>query len=115
MQYLVACYFNPLSPSLSLSLSLQSLGGDDGLELTGASADDTEAELIKKILETEVGGAGGLLATFEPLVVGVVTNPSKYNCPMLQTSACLALAKYMLIRSVCMYGSVRCCVRYRMS
>ena len=30
--------------------------------------------------------------------MGVVSNPSKYNCPALQTSACLALAKYMLIR-----------------
>ena len=76
------------------------LGGDDGLELTGASADDTDAELIKKILETEVGGAGGLLVTFEPLIVGVVTNPSKYSCPVLQTSACLTLAKYMMIRFV---------------
>ena len=79
---------------------LQSLGGDDGLELTGATADDSEAELIKKILEIEVGGAGGLLATFEPLIVGVVSNPSKYSCPTLQTSACLALAKYMMIRYV---------------
>ena len=82
------------------SISVQSVGGDDGLELTGASAEDTEAELIKKILETEVGGAGGLLSTFEPLIVGVVTNPSKYSCPILQTSASLALAKYMLIRYI---------------
>lgn len=79
---------------------IQSLGGDDGLELTGASADDTDAELIRKVLETEVGGAGGLLVTFEPLIVGVVSNPSKYDCSSLQTSACLALAKYMLIRYI---------------
>ena len=77
---------------------VQSIGGDDSLELTGASADDTDAELIKKVLETEVGGASGLLASFEPLIVGVVSNPSKYSSPSLQTAACLALAKYMLIR-----------------
>ena len=78
--------------------SPQSVGGDEGLELTGATADESDAELIKKVLEIEVGGAGGLLATFEPLIVGVVSNPSKYVCPVLQTAACLALAKYMLIR-----------------
>ena len=82
------------------SLVFQSLGCDDGLELTGASADDTDAELIRRVLETEVGGAGGLLVIFEPLIVGVVSNPSKYDCPALQTSACLALAKYMLIRCI---------------
>ena len=84
-------------PSYELFL-FQSLGGDDGIELTGASADDSDAELIRKVLETEVGGTGGLLASFEPFMVGVVSNPSKYSCPVLQTSACLALAKYMMIR-----------------
>lgn len=79
-------------------LLFQSVGVDDGLELTGASADDSDAELIRRVLETEVGGPSGLLATFEPLIVGVVSNPSKYDCPTLQTSACLALSKYMMIR-----------------
>ena len=66
--------------------------------LTGAAADDIEAELMRKVCETEVGGAAGILACFEPLIVAVVTNPSNYPCPALQASAALALAKFMLIR-----------------
>ena len=66
--------------------------------LTGAAADDIEAELMRKVCETEVGGAAGMLACFEPLIVAVVTNPSNYPCPALQASAALALAKFMLIR-----------------
>ena len=85
-------------PLISISPPLQSLGGDDGLELTGATADESDVELIKKVLEVEVGGASGLLATFEPLIVDVVSNPSKYSCPALQTAACLSLAKFMLMR-----------------
>ena len=34
----------------------------------------------------------------EPIIVAVVTNPSKFPCPTLQASASLALAKFMLIR-----------------
>ena len=69
--------------------------------LTGASAEDADADLVRRVCELEVGGAGGLLAVFEPLIVAVVTNPSKYGCRVLQTSAVLTLAKYMLIRCVC--------------
>ncbi len=66
----------------------------------GAAADDAEAELMRRVCEMEVGGTG-MLAVFEPLIVTVVTNPSKYPCPSLQASASLALAKFMLIRCVC--------------
>ena len=65
--------------------------------LTGATAEDTEADLMRRVCEVEVGSTG-LLSLFEPLIVAVVSNPSKYGCPVLQTSAVLALAKYMLIR-----------------
>lgn len=65
--------------------------------LSGAVADDAEAELMRRVCEVEVGGEG-LLAMYEPLLVAVVTNPSKYPHPALQTSAALALAKFMLIR-----------------
>ncbi len=68
--------------------------------LGGAAADDAEAELMRRVCEMEVGGTG-MLAVFEPLIVTVVTNPSKYPCPSLQASASLALAKFMLIRCVC--------------
>ena len=77
-------------------------GGSPSLEeemgLTGASADDTDADLMRRVCE-EVGSSG-LLSLFEPMIVSVVSNPSKFPCPMLQSSATLSLAKYMLIRYI---------------
>ena len=70
---------------------------EDELGLAGAAADDVEADLVRKVCEYEVGGAG-LLSWFEPIIVAVVTNPSKFPCPTLQASASLTLAKFMLIR-----------------
>ena len=70
----------------------------DDMGLTGASAEDLEAELMKHVLENEVVGSSGLLAVFEKMTVLVVSNPSKYSCPGLQATACLTLAKYMLAR-----------------
>ena len=60
--------------------------------------DDQEVELIHGVMETEVGGAGGMLAVFEPMMVCIVSNPSKFSCEQLQTASALSLAKYMLIR-----------------
>ena len=77
--------------------------------LLGAAADDVEAELMRKVCETEVGGVAGMLTCFEPLIVTVVTNPSKYPCPALQASAALTLAKFMLIRCVCVCVCVCVC------
>ena len=65
--------------------------------LMGASGEDVEGELIRRVCEVDVGSTG-LLSLFEPLIVAVVTNPSKFNCPVLQTSAVLALSKFMMIR-----------------
>ena len=70
---------------------------EDEMGLAGAAAEDIEADLVRKVCEFEVGGVG-LLSWFEPIIVAVVTNPSKYPCPTLQASASLALAKFMLIR-----------------
>ena len=70
---------------------------EDEMGLAGAAADDVEADVVRKVCEYEVGGVG-LLSWFEPIIVAVVTNPSKYPCPTLQASASLALAKFMLIR-----------------
>ena len=71
--------------------------------LTGASAEDVEGELIRRVCETDVA-SDSLLTLFEPLIVSVVANPSQYNCPLLQTSAVLALSKYMMIRSASSSG-----------
>ena len=65
--------------------------------LTGATADDMDADLIRRVCEIDVA-AKGLLATFEHVIVEVVSSPSKFLCPLLQTSAILALSKYMMIR-----------------
>ena len=68
------------------------------LTLAGASGEDPVTELVRKVLEKELGGEDRLLATYEPLIVEILSNPTKYPCPELSNSAALALAKYMLVR-----------------
>ena len=65
--------------------------------LTGATADDADSDLIRRVCEVEVASTG-LLSHFEPIIVDIVSNPSKFQCPLLQTSAVLSLSKYMMIR-----------------
>lgn len=60
--------------------------------------DELEADFVRRVMETEVGGSGGMLSAFEPLLVCIVSNPSKYSCGKLQTAAVLSLSKFMLIR-----------------
>lgn len=69
-------------------------------ELGLAGSEEQEIELVHKVLEREVGGPGGMLAVFEPLLISVVSNPNKYSCVRLQTTAALALSKFMLVRWV---------------
>lgn len=65
--------------------------------LTGAVDDDVEAEVFRKVCDSEVCGCG-LLGSLLPLVVTVVTKPGMFTSLQLQTSATLALSKYMLVR-----------------
>lgn len=74
------------------------LQGELEEELGIGGGDEQEVDFVRKVMETEVGGAGGMLATFEPLLVCIISNPSKYSCESLQTAAALSLAKFMLIR-----------------
>uniref|UniRef100_A0A672G251 Condensin complex subunit 1 n=1 Tax=Salarias fasciatus TaxID=181472 RepID=A0A672G251_SALFA len=67
---------------------------EEELGLIGASAEDTEAELIRKICETELLN---LLSAFLPLLVRVCSSPGRYSHPQLTTAACLALSQYMMI------------------
>uniref|UniRef100_A0A8C9YEG9 Condensin complex subunit 1 n=1 Tax=Sander lucioperca TaxID=283035 RepID=A0A8C9YEG9_SANLU len=69
---------------------------EEELGLIGASAEDTEAELIRKICETELL-AENLLSVFLPLLVRVCSSPGRYSHPQLTTAACLALSQYMMI------------------
>lgn len=75
---------------------------EEELGLIGASAEDTEAELIRKICETELLADENLLCAFLPLLVKVCSSPGRYSHPQLTTAACLALSQYMMISpSVC--------------
>ncbi|XP_028984750.1 condensin complex subunit 1 isoform X2 [Betta splendens] len=75
---------------------------EEELGLIGASAEDTEAELIRKICETELLADENLLCAFLPLLVKVCSSPGHYSHPQLTTAACLALSQYMMISpSVC--------------
>lgn len=75
---------------------------EEELGLIGATAEDTEAELIRKICETELLAEENLLRAFLPLLVKVCSSPGRYSHPQLTTAACLALSQYMMISpSVC--------------
>ncbi|XP_077201947.1 condensin complex subunit 1 isoform X2 [Paroedura picta] len=67
------------------------------LGLTGASAEDTEAELIRGICETELLDGKQLLSAFVPLVLKVCNNPGHYNDPALSAASALALGKFCMI------------------
>uniref|UniRef100_A0A6P8PGL9 Condensin complex subunit 1 n=1 Tax=Geotrypetes seraphini TaxID=260995 RepID=A0A6P8PGL9_GEOSA len=70
---------------------------DEELGLVGASADDTEAELIRKICETELLDGQQCFSAFVPLILKVCSNPGRFSDPTLLTTAALALAKFMMI------------------
>lgn len=71
---------------------------EEELMLTGATADDPEVELIKRLCETELLEETNMFGKFVPIILDVCHNPSHYSCPTLQTAATLSLAKLMLIR-----------------
>ncbi|XP_013415078.1 condensin complex subunit 1-like isoform X2 [Lingula anatina] len=72
---------------------------EEELGLTGATADDAEAEYIRKICETDIVTGRNLLAILRPLLVAVCNNQVKYPDPELRTAATLALAKFMMVSS----------------
>ncbi|CAL8290173.1 unnamed protein product [Merluccius merluccius] len=75
---------------------------EEELGLIGATAEDTEAELIRKICETELLAEENILSSFLPLLVKVCSSPGRYSHPQLTTAACLALSQFMMISpSVC--------------
>ncbi|CAB4020158.1 condensin complex subunit 1-like isoform X1 [Paramuricea clavata] len=71
---------------------------EDEMGLTGATAEDAEAEYIKKICDHEiVTGGNNLLSLLGSLIVAVCNNPAKYSDLQVQTAASLALSKFMLV------------------
>ncbi|KAM9565485.1 condensin complex subunit 1 isoform 2-T2 [Guaruba guarouba] len=81
----------------------QSTGNETTMEeelgLTGATADDTEAELIRSVCETELLDGKHLLSAFVPLVLKICNNPGLYSDPGLSAAAALALGKVCMISS----------------
>ncbi|XP_040834711.1 condensin complex subunit 1 [Ochotona curzoniae] len=70
---------------------------EEELGLVGATADDTEAELIRGICEMELLDGKQVLAAFVPLLLKVCNNPGLYSNPDLIAAASLALGKFCMI------------------
>uniref|UniRef100_A0A8C8B2Z5 Condensin complex subunit 1 n=1 Tax=Otus sunia TaxID=257818 RepID=A0A8C8B2Z5_9STRI len=72
---------------------------EEELGLVGASADDTEAELIRSICETELLDGKHLFSAFVPLVLKICNSPGLYNDSVLSAAAALTLGKFCMISS----------------
>ncbi|KAK1341461.1 hypothetical protein QTO34_017868 [Cnephaeus nilssonii] len=70
---------------------------EEEMGLVGATADDTEAELIRNICEMELLGGEQMLAAFVPLLLKVCNNPGLYSNPELCAAAALTLGKFCMI------------------
>uniref|UniRef100_A0A8C5TL43 Condensin complex subunit 1 n=1 Tax=Malurus cyaneus samueli TaxID=2593467 RepID=A0A8C5TL43_9PASS len=82
---------------------LQSTGNETTMEeelgLVGATADDTEAELIRSICETELLDGKHLFSAFVPLLLKICNNPGLYSDSALSAAAALTLGKICMISS----------------
>ncbi|NXC77107.1 CND1 protein, partial [Anhinga anhinga] len=72
---------------------------EEELGLVGASAEDTEAELIHSICETELLDGKHLFSAFVPLVLKICNNPGLYSDSALSAAAALTLGKMCMISS----------------
>ncbi|XP_015481464.1 condensin complex subunit 1 isoform X2 [Parus major] len=81
----------------------QSTGNETTMEeelgLVGATADDTEAELIRSICETELLDGKHLFSAFVPLVLKICNNPGLYSDSALSAATALTLGKLCMISS----------------
>ncbi|TRZ15379.1 hypothetical protein HGM15179_011761 [Zosterops borbonicus] len=81
----------------------QSTGNETTMEeelgLVGATADDTEAELIRSICETELLDGKHLFSAFVPLVLKICNNPGLYSDSALSAAAALTLGKLCMVSS----------------
>ncbi|XP_049680606.1 condensin complex subunit 1 isoform X1 [Accipiter gentilis] len=82
---------------------LRSTGNETTMEeelgLVGATADDTEAELIRNICEKELLDGKHLFSAFVPLVLKICNNPGLYSDSALSAAAALTLGKLCMISS----------------
>ncbi|XP_068224486.1 condensin complex subunit 1 [Palaemon carinicauda] len=70
---------------------------DEDMELTGAVADDMEAEYIRSICESEILKGENLLDLIRPTILAICSNPVKYTNPDLRAAATLSLSKMMMV------------------
>ncbi|XP_054999247.1 condensin complex subunit 1 isoform X2 [Sorex araneus] len=70
---------------------------EEEMGLVGATADDTEAELIRGICEMELLDGKQILAAFVPLLLKVCNNPGVYSSPELCAATALALGKFCMV------------------
>ncbi|XP_064081670.1 condensin complex subunit 1-like [Macrobrachium nipponense] len=72
---------------------------DDEMELTGAVADDLEAEYIRSICDSEIIKGENLLDLIRPTILAICSNPGRYSNPDLRAAATLTLSKMMMVSS----------------
>lgn len=65
--------------------------------LDGATAEDSNAELILHICETQLYQPNGLHAQFLPVFMAVLQQPGQYKDERLQQAAVLCLVRYMAV------------------
>lgn len=64
----------------------------------GATAEDTLAEMINNICETQlIGSADGLLHHFVPILTEILKHPGKYPDQHVQRAAVLTLMRFMVV------------------
>lgn len=68
--------------------------------LVGATAEDSIAELIHQICESElICAASGLLHNFVPILMEILNHPAQYRSEKLQLAACLTMIRFMSVSS----------------
>ncbi|CAG2066032.1 unnamed protein product, partial [Timema podura] len=82
-----------------VSASFEQNASSDDMGLTGAVADDQEAELIHSVCEKDIVCGSGILAVLSTLVLNICRDPVTFSDPSLQTAAALSMAKMMLVSS----------------
>nr|CAD7196369.1 unnamed protein product [Timema douglasi] len=85
--------------SRQVSASYEQNVSSDDMGLTGAVADDQEAELIHSVCEKDIVCGSGILAELSTLVLNTCRDPVTFSDPSLQTAAALSMAKMMLVSS----------------
>ncbi|KAK4295273.1 hypothetical protein Pmani_032152 [Petrolisthes manimaculis] len=91
----------------AIEASRSELDVEEDMGLTGAVADDMEAEFIRTVCDTELLNSDNLLGSIRSLIWAVCSNPGKYKDPELRTAATLAFAKIIMVSSEVCEGNLQ--------